>query len=77
LSSVIARAGGFGPQAYPYGAVLMRREVRDLEMKSRGELVERVKLEQGNLKALPENTVDEKNAKLTALAQTQTAINQL
>jgi protein involved in polysaccharide export with SLBB domain len=77
LSSVIARAGGFGPQAYPYGAVLMRREVRDLEMKSRGDLVERVKLEQGNLKALPENTVDEKNAKLTALAQTQTAINQL
>jgi polysaccharide export outer membrane protein len=77
LSSLLARAGGFGPQAYPYGAVLMRREVRDLEMKSRSELVERMKLEQTNLKALPENTVDEKNAKLTALAQTQTALNQL
>src|SRR5216684_3564597 len=33
LSSVLARAGGFGPQAYPYGTVLMRREVRALEMK--------------------------------------------
>jgi polysaccharide export outer membrane protein len=77
LSSLLSRAGGFGPHAYPYGAVLMRREVRDLEMKSRSELVERMKLEQANLKALPENTVDEKNAKLTALAQTQTALNQL
>jgi polysaccharide export outer membrane protein len=77
LSSLLARAGGFGPQAYPYGVVLMRREVRDLEIKSRSELVERVKLEQANLKALPENTPDEKNAKLTALAQTQTALNQL
>jgi hypothetical protein len=55
----------------------MRREVRDLEMKSRSELVERMKLEQASLKGLPENTVDEKNAKLTALAQTQTALNQL
>jgi polysaccharide export outer membrane protein len=77
LSSLLTRAGGFGPQAYPYGAVLMRREVRDLEMKSRSELVERMKLEQANLKTLPENTTDERNAKLTALAQTQTALTQL
>ena len=77
LSSLLARAGGFSPQAYPYGAILMRREVRDLEMKSRSELVERMKFEQASLKALPENTADEKNAKLTALAQTQTALNQL
>src|SRR5262249_6495466 len=34
LSSVLERAGGFGPLAYPYGAVLVRREVRDLQMKS-------------------------------------------
>ncbi len=77
LSSLVERAGGLGPQAYPYGAVLMRRDVRDLEMKSRSELVERMKLEQASLKGLPENTLDEKNAKLTALAQTQTALNQL
>jgi polysaccharide biosynthesis/export protein len=77
LSSLVERAGGFGPQAYPYGAVLMRREVRDLEMRSRGELVERMKMEQVSLKALPENTADEKNAKLTALAQTETALTQL
>jgi protein involved in polysaccharide export with SLBB domain len=77
LSSVLARAGGFGPQAYPYGAVLMRREVRDLEMKSHNELIQRVKAEEINLKALPDTEPDQKNAKLTAIAQTETALTQL
>jgi protein involved in polysaccharide export with SLBB domain len=77
LSSVLDRAGGFGPQAYPYGAVLMRREVRDLEMKSHLELVQRVKAEQVSLKALPETDADQKTAKLTAIAQTETALTQL
>ena len=77
LSSVLARAGGFGPQAYPYGAVLMRREVRDLEMKSHNELIQRVKAEEVNLKALPDTEPDQKTAKLTAIAQTETALTQL
>jgi protein involved in polysaccharide export with SLBB domain len=77
LSSVLDRAGGFSSQAYPYGAVLMRREVREIEMKSRLELVERVKAEQASLKSLPENDQDQKNAKLTAVAQTETALTQL
>src|SRR5207244_12531775 len=67
LSSVLARSGGFGPEAYPYGAVLMRREVRELEMKSHLELVERVKAEQVTLKALPDTDADQKNTKLTAI----------
>ena len=77
LSSVLARAGGFSPQAYPYGAVLMRREVRDLQMKSHTELVRRVKAEQLTLKALPETDPDQKNQKLTAIAQTETTLTQL
>ena len=77
LSSLLERAGGFGPEAYPYGAVLMRKEVRDLEMKSRTELVERMKQEEAGLKALPENDADQKNLKLTAVAQTETALTQL
>jgi protein involved in polysaccharide export with SLBB domain len=77
LSSVLARAGGFSAQAYPYGAVLMRREVRDLELKSHMELVQRVKVEEANLKALPEADADQKNQKLTAIAQTETALTQL
>jgi protein involved in polysaccharide export with SLBB domain len=77
LSSVIERAGGFSPAAYPYGAVLMRHAVLELEMKSRSELLERMKLEQQALKVLPENNQDEKNAKLTAIAQSETALTQL
>jgi protein involved in polysaccharide export with SLBB domain len=77
LSSVLTRAGGFDPQAYPYGAVLMRREVLDLEMKSHMELVQRVKAEQVTLKALPDGDADQKNAKLTAIGQTESTLAQL
>jgi protein involved in polysaccharide export with SLBB domain len=77
LSTVLARAGGFTREAYPYGAVLTRREVRDLEMKSHQELIQRVKYEQLALKALPENNEDQKSLKLTALAQAQTTLDQL
>jgi len=77
LSSVLARAGGFGPLAYPYGAVLMRREVREVEISSRIEIVRRLKQEQINLKQLPETDPDQKNAKLTALAETETTLQQL
>ena len=77
LSSVLARSGGFGPEAYPYGAVLMRREVRELELKAHMELVERVKAERVSLKALQETDADQKNAKLTALGQTEATLAQL
>jgi protein involved in polysaccharide export with SLBB domain len=77
LSSVLERAGGFSPEAYPYGAVLMRGEVREVEMKSRLALVQRLKAEQVNLKALPETDADQRNAKLTAVAQTETTLTQL
>ncbi len=39
LSSVLERAGGYSKEAYPYGAVLMRREVRDLEARNQMELI--------------------------------------
>jgi protein involved in polysaccharide export with SLBB domain len=77
LSSVLARSGGFGPEAYPYGAVLMRREVRELEMKSHMELVERIKAQQVTLKALPDTDADQKNAKLTAIGQAEATLAQL
>lgn len=77
LAAVLAKAGGLTPYAYPYGTVLTRREVRDLELKSREELVARVKAEANQVKALPENDADQKNAKLTAIAQTETTLTQL
>jgi len=77
LSSLLKRAGGFTPQAYPYGAVLLRREVQEMEMKSHLELVRRLKTEQDYLKTLPEGDTDQKNAKIQVIAQTQTALQQL
>ena len=77
LSSVLEKAGGFTSQAYAYGIVLTRREVRDLEMHSHQELVARVSAEETRLKTLPENDADQKNLKLTAIAQTETTLTQL
>jgi protein involved in polysaccharide export with SLBB domain len=42
LSSVLRRAGGFRETAYPAGAVLTRDSVRDLEQKSREELIRQI-----------------------------------
>jgi protein involved in polysaccharide export with SLBB domain len=77
LSSLLMRCNGFTAEAYPYGAVLIRGEVREVEMRSHSELVSRIKAEQGYLRALPEGDADQKNAKLTAIAQTETTLQQL
>jgi protein involved in polysaccharide export with SLBB domain len=42
LSSVLRRAGGFRSTAYPEGAVLIRPQVRDLEERSRDELIRQI-----------------------------------
>src|SRR6266536_2878049 len=46
LSDVIARAGGFRSDAYPYGAIFERLQVRELEEKNRAQLISSAK-EQG------------------------------
>ena len=43
LSSVLERAGGFTPSAYPYGAVLDRVQVREFAEKSRQEMIQRIR----------------------------------
>jgi protein involved in polysaccharide export with SLBB domain len=77
LSSLLARCGGFTSQAYPYGAVLVRQEVREVEMRAHLELVDRIKAEEKYLRALPEGDADQKSNKLTAITQTETALQQL
>jgi protein involved in polysaccharide export with SLBB domain len=42
LSSILKRAGGFSQQAYPYGAVLDRAQVREFEARNRDEMVARM-----------------------------------
>ena len=42
LSSVIKRAGGFRPDAYPYAAVLERVQVRELNEQAREQMIRRI-----------------------------------
>jgi len=42
LSSVLLRAGGYRETAYPMGAILLRDEVRDLEEKSKEDLIRQI-----------------------------------
>jgi protein involved in polysaccharide export with SLBB domain len=77
LSSVIERAGGLQPDAYPYGAVLQRTEVQDLETKQQDELILRLKAEKAQLDLLPENDDQTRKAKVAAIEQFQQTLTQL
>jgi protein involved in polysaccharide export with SLBB domain len=46
LSAILRRAGGYTPEAYPYGAILERAQVREFSAKSRDEMVAKLQ-EQG------------------------------
>ena len=48
LSSVLKRAGGFGPDSYPQGIVLSRESLRSLEEQNRVDLIERLQAESSN-----------------------------
>jgi protein involved in polysaccharide export with SLBB domain len=80
LSSVLARAGGFLPTAYPKGAVFEREDVRELERKNREELIERIRMESTSFKtsiqesaqdqaALAQQSLTQRNAEIAALEQ--------
>jgi protein involved in polysaccharide export with SLBB domain len=77
LSSVLERAGGYTTHAYPYGALLMRRDIREIELKSQTDLIARMKAEKALLTSLPENDADQKNAKITAISQSEATLTEL
>lgn len=79
LSSVLLRAGGFAPGAYPYGALLMRTEVQKLEQRSYGELVQRVREQQATLKltAASSPDPDQRLSAESAFVQWQTTLEDL
>ena len=73
LSDVLARAGGFRPDAYPYGAIFERVEVRELEEKNRAQLVSEAKQEGGGLGA----GVDDPLSKQASLSQWRETLQKL
>lgn len=77
LSSILERAGGFEPDAYPYGAVLQRKEVRELQQKEQDDLVVRAKSMQSSIEVMPEGDPRQKQAKEAALQQYQTTVEEL
>ncbi len=77
LSSVLERAGGYTKHAYPYGSLLMRRDIREIELKSQTDLIARMKAEKALLTSLPEGDADQKNAKITAISQSEATLTEL
>jgi protein involved in polysaccharide export with SLBB domain len=77
LSSVIERAGGFQPSAYPYGVILQRTQVRELERKEQNDLVVRARSMEDTIELMPENDPRQKQVKEAALLQYHTTVEQL
>jgi protein involved in polysaccharide export with SLBB domain len=78
LSSVLQRAGGLRADAYPYGAVLERRQVRELEEKNRADLIRQVAAQQSVFKLVPDvGDPEEKLAKDATLEQWHATLDRL
>jgi protein involved in polysaccharide export with SLBB domain len=71
LSSVLKRAGGFRPTAYPMGAVLVRNQVKELEEKSRNELIHQIETTPAGAKLAPSLSAQDDAATLQILVQQQ------
>lgn len=71
LSSVIKRAGGFRSTAYPAGAVLERAQVRELEEKSRQELIRQIESASAGARMKPSANGKEDAAVLQGIVQQQ------
>ena len=79
LSSVLEQAGGFTKQAYPYGALLERKEIRNVQMKSYEDLIDRVRQSQNDLqtKLVSATDQDQKLAFETGYQQWQMTLQTL
>jgi protein involved in polysaccharide export with SLBB domain len=77
LSSVIERAGGLLPDAYPYGAIFQREQVLELETKNRDQMVRDIQDQGASLQQVSENDSEQKVAKEAALQQWQQALQEI
>lgn len=76
LSSVLRRAGGFRDSAYPVGAVLVRTQVRELEEKTRDELIRQIETTSASARLSPNLTGQDQMAVLQAASQQQQEVLQ-
>jgi protein involved in polysaccharide export with SLBB domain len=71
LSSILRRAGGFRETSYPAGAVLLREEIRQLEEKSRQELIRQIETSSTAARLSPSLGSNDQSATLQLIAQQQ------
>jgi len=74
LSSVLKRAGGFRATAYPTGAVLVRNQVKELEDKSKNELIHQIETTSAGAKLAPSLSAQDDAATLQLLVQQQKTV---
>jgi protein involved in polysaccharide export with SLBB domain len=77
LSSVLRRAGGMRDTAYPQGAVLIREQVRELEEKSRQELIRQIETNSAAARLGPAVATGETGTVQLIKAQQEQAVAQL
>jgi len=77
LSSIIARAGGFRSDAYPYGVVFERAQVRELEEKNHEQLMREIQGQEVTLRQAPDTDEDQRRAKAAALQQWEATLKEL
>jgi protein involved in polysaccharide export with SLBB domain len=71
LSSVLKRADGFSASAYPAGAVLVRNQVREIEQKSRDELVRQLETTSAGARLSPSLNMQDEIGALQLIAAQQ------
>ena len=76
LSSVLRRAGGLRATAYADGAVLVRVQVKELEEKSREELIRQIETTSVSARLTPTLTAQDESAHLQAAVQQQNEVLQ-
>jgi protein involved in polysaccharide export with SLBB domain len=76
LSSVLKRAGGLRPTAYPTGAVLTRAQVRDFQERSRDELIRQIESTSAATKLSPTLSGSDQAATLQLIVQQQEQVLQ-
>jgi protein involved in polysaccharide export with SLBB domain len=74
LSSVLKRAGGFSVSAYPAGAVLVRNQVREMEEKSRNELIRQLETTSAGARLSPSPNMQEQIGALQMIMAQQTQV---
>jgi len=77
LSSILARAGDFRSDAYPYGVIFERAQVRSIEESNRTVLLREVQDDGTALRATPDASPEDKTVKEASLLQWQRTMERL